>query len=79
MRRQHLVVKKTPRVLKDLPDSGEGWGVYYAFFARPDSIGLTDAARAKAKAHDAWLVDLATLDRDLRHYCGTGKRVGDER
>lgn len=35
----------------------------YAFFAR---AGFTDAARAEAKAHDAWLVDLATLDRDLQ-------------
>jgi hypothetical protein len=41
---------------------GEGWDVYYAFFAR---FGFTDAARAEAKAHHAWLVDLATLDRDL--------------
>jgi hypothetical protein len=37
----------------------------------PARIGFTDAARAEAKAHDAWLVDLATLDRDFRHYCGT--------
>jgi hypothetical protein len=70
-----LIEKKTPRVLKDLPDSGEGWDVYYAFFAR---IGFTDAARAEAKAHDAWLVDLATLDRDFRHYCATSKQMGDE-
>ena len=58
-----LIEKKTPKVLKDLPDSGEGWDVYYAFFAR---IGFTDAARAEAKAHDAWLVDLTALDRDLQ-------------
>jgi hypothetical protein len=57
-----LIEKKTPRVLKDLPDSGEGWDVYYAFFAR---TGFTDAARAEAEAHDALLVDLAMLDRDL--------------
>jgi hypothetical protein len=51
---------------------GEGWDVYYAFFAR---IGFTDAARAEAKAHDAWLVDLATLDRDFRYYCATGGTI----
>jgi hypothetical protein len=45
-----------------------------AFFAR---IGFTDAAHAEAKAHDAWLVYLVTLDRDLRHYCATGKQMGD--
>jgi len=56
-----LIEKRTPRVLKDLPDSGEGWDIYYAFFAR---IGFTNAARVKA--HDAWLVDLATRDRDLQ-------------
>jgi hypothetical protein len=57
-----LVEKKTPKVLRDLPDSGEGWDVSYAFFAR---TGFTDAAHAVAKAHNAWLVDLATLDHDL--------------
>ena len=67
-----LIEKKTPRLLKDLPDSGKEWDVYYTFFAR---IGFTDAARAEAKAHDAWLVDLAKLDRDLRHYCAIGKQM----
>jgi len=57
-----LIEKKSPQVLKDLPDSGEGWDVSYAFFAR---TGFTDAARAEARARSAWLVDLATLDRDL--------------
>jgi len=57
-----LIEKKSPQVLKELPDSGEGWNVSYAFFAR---TGFTDAARAEARAHSAWLVDLATLDRDL--------------
>jgi AAA+ ATPase superfamily predicted ATPase len=57
-----LIEEKAPRVLKDLPDSGEGWDVHYAFFAR---TGFTDAAHTAARAHNAWLVDLATLDRDL--------------
>ena len=42
---------------------GEDWQVHYVFFAR---AGLTDSARAEAKALGAQWVDLATLDRDLR-------------
>ncbi len=60
---RELVVKKTPRVLKLLPDGGAGWTIHYAFFAR---AGFTDAARREAVAHDALLVDLATLDSGLR-------------
>jgi hypothetical protein len=50
-------------VLKDLPEGGEGWRVHYAFFAR---AGFTDAARTEAEAANAQLVDLETLDVDLR-------------
>lgn len=49
---------KTPRVLP-----GEDWQPHYVFFAR---AGFTDAARAEAKAHDAILVDLETLDTALQ-------------
>jgi AAA+ ATPase superfamily predicted ATPase len=57
------LVEKTPKVLRALPDGGAGWTVHYAFFAR---AGFTDAAQAEAQGHGALLVDLATLDRDLR-------------
>jgi AAA+ ATPase superfamily predicted ATPase len=60
---QELIEKKTPKVLKSLPDAGTGWMIHYAFFAR---AGFSDAARREAAAHDALLVDLATLDEDLR-------------
>jgi AAA+ ATPase superfamily predicted ATPase len=52
------LVEKAPRVVP-APD----WRVHYAFFAR---AGFTDAARREADTHDALLVDLATLDADLR-------------
>ena len=42
---------------------GEAWHVYYVFFAR---AGFTDAARAEAESVGAQLVDLETLDADLR-------------
>jgi len=37
--------------------------VHYVFFAR---AGFTDAARAEAESVGAQLVDLETLDADLR-------------
>ena len=45
-----------------VPDRGQGWSIHYAFFAR---AGFTEAAQAEAAQHNAVLVDLATLDRDL--------------
>jgi hypothetical protein len=59
---RELVEGKTPRVLKVLPDEGEGWIVHYAFFAR---AGFTDAARQEAKPQGALLVDLSDLNRGL--------------
>jgi len=50
--------EKTPRVVP-----GEDWQVHYALFAR---AGFTDAARAEAGLLGALLVDLETLDADLR-------------
>jgi hypothetical protein len=55
--------EKTPKVLAALPDQGKGWTVQYAFFAR---VGFTEAAQAEAEQHQAQLVDLERLDRDLR-------------
>ncbi len=60
---RELIETKTSKVLKDLPEGGEGWLVHYAFFAR---AGFTDAARTEAEAANAQLVDLETLDVDLR-------------
>lgn len=59
---QELIAEKTPKVLASLPESGEGWTVYHAFFAR---AGFTEAARALAGEHSALMIDLATLDHDL--------------
>jgi len=60
---RELIEGKSSKVMRDMPDAGEGWTIYYAFFAR---AGFTDAARSLAEAHGALLVDLDRLDRDLR-------------
>ncbi|HSJ54401.1 MAG TPA: DUF234 domain-containing protein, partial [Anaerolineae bacterium] len=60
---REMLESKTPKVLKDLPEEGAGWKVHRAFFAR---TGFTEAARAEARSAGALLVDLATLDADLR-------------
>lgn len=52
------LVEKTSLVVP-----GDGWRVHYAFLAR---AGFTDAARAEADSLGALLVDLETLDADLR-------------
>lgn len=51
------LVDKTPKVVP-----GEGWQVYYVYFAR---AGFTDAARKEAQTVGAMLIDLETLDNDL--------------
>lgn len=51
------LVEKAPLV-----SPGPEWQVYYAFFTR---AGFTDAARAEAQRHQAWLVDLAQLEAAL--------------
>jgi len=61
---RELVEEKTPRVLAVLSDRGKGWAVHYAFFAR---TGFTEAAGAEAARHNAILVNLANIERDLRH------------
>lgn len=56
-------------VIRDLVDKaskavpGKGWQVHFACFAR---AGFTDAAREEAQRIGAMLVDLETLDKDLR-------------
>jgi AAA+ ATPase superfamily predicted ATPase len=59
---RELVEIKTPRVLKELPDGGQGWRVRHALFAR---AGFTDAAQAAAQTEAAMLVDLAALAAGL--------------
>jgi len=59
---RELIEQKTPKVLKMLPDGGEGWEVSYAFFARS---GFTEAAQSLAQQHNIYLIDLVTLDDDL--------------
>lgn len=52
------LVDKTPKVVP-----GEDWQTHYVFFAR---AGFTDAARREAATVGAQLIDLETLDADLR-------------
>jgi AAA+ ATPase superfamily predicted ATPase len=56
------LLEKAPRVI---PESD--WQVHYALFAR---AGFTDAARAEGEAVGAQLVDLTTLDAELRQRPG---------
>jgi len=60
---RELIQEKAPKALQALPETGKGWQVHYAFFAR---AGFTEAARAEAQIHDALLVDLKRLDADLQ-------------
>jgi hypothetical protein len=61
------LVDKTPKVAPVTAPSSLGsdkaWQVHSAFFAR---AGFTDAARAEAESLGGLLVDLETLDADLR-------------
>ena len=57
-----LIEGKTPLILRDLPDQGQGWTVTYACFTRG---GFTDAARQFIDTHHGIYVDLEMLDRDL--------------
>jgi AAA+ ATPase superfamily predicted ATPase len=59
---RELVEKKTPLVLRDLPENGDGWQVHYALFARR---GFTPAAVAEMKRLQGLLVDLNTIEADL--------------
>jgi hypothetical protein len=57
-----LLERKTPRLLKLLPDSGGGWQVHHALFAR---TGFSEPVRTEAAAHNVQLIDLAQIDADL--------------
>jgi hypothetical protein len=59
---RELIERESRRVLQELPDMGEGWRACYVLFAR---AGFTVAARSLAQLHNALLVDLEELDRDL--------------
>jgi AAA+ ATPase superfamily predicted ATPase len=59
---QELVRKKTPKVLKALPDNGDGWTVDFLFFSK---MGFNDGALEKAKNHGVRLVDLTDMVRDI--------------
>jgi uncharacterized protein len=52
------LIDKTPKVIP-----GEEWQVFYTYFAR---AGFTDAAREEAQNTNTLLVELETLDRNLR-------------
>jgi len=58
------LVEKSPQVVPE-----DDWQVHYVFFAR---AGFTDAARSEAEAVGAQLVDLETLDVDLRRALAEG-------
>lgn len=57
-----LTEAKTRRVLRDLPDEGEGWQVYYAFFARK---GFLPAAYGQLQRFGGLAVNLNSLDAVL--------------
>ena len=57
---RELIEEKMFKVLALLPHPN--WTVHYVFFARR---GFTDDAQVLAREHNAQLVDLTTLDRDL--------------
>jgi AAA+ ATPase superfamily predicted ATPase len=57
-----LIEKKTPRVLRSLPDKGDGWTVHYAFFGRSD---FTAAAQAEAARVRARTLNLEQLEHEL--------------
>lgn len=54
-----LIEKKTPLVVKDLPERSESWRVHYALFARS---GFTPAAVAEMKKVQGNLIDLKQID-----------------
>lgn len=59
---RELIEEKTPKVLADLPDGGEGWDVHYAFFARR---AFTEAAAAMAGEKGGQTLTLADVVSSL--------------
>lgn len=64
---RELIEKKAPLVLKDLPNDGTDWRVYYALFGRS---GFTPAAVAEMQKVQGLLVDLQTIDSSLGYSDG---------
>jgi AAA+ ATPase superfamily predicted ATPase len=59
---KELTERKTPLVLRDLPNQGKGWKVHHILFARK---GFTPAAVTEMNQVDGTLVDLEGLDAVL--------------
>ncbi|NJM40067.1 MAG: DUF234 domain-containing protein, partial [Anaerolineae bacterium] len=59
---RELTEDKTPKVLADLPNGGEGWRVTQALFTRR---GITPAARAAMQQQGGLVVDLERMDEEL--------------
>jgi AAA+ ATPase superfamily predicted ATPase len=57
-----LIDKKTPKVLKVLPEAGDKWTVHHGLFSR---AGFTPATHALAEEHQVTLVDLDRLAHGL--------------
>jgi AAA+ ATPase superfamily predicted ATPase len=60
---RELIERKTPRLKRDLTDTGEGWGIFYVMFSR---AGFTESANVELQEHDGLAIALATLDDDLK-------------
>jgi AAA+ ATPase superfamily predicted ATPase len=61
---RELIERKTPLVLRDLPDQGEGWRVHYALFSL---TGFTPAAVTEMQQVQGTLVNLKDIDNTLGH------------
>ena len=59
-----LIGSKTPLVLQELPQGGQGWSVLHALFTR---AGLTEAAAQELAAHGGIAIDVQQLMHDLAH------------
>jgi AAA+ ATPase superfamily predicted ATPase len=59
---KELTEKKTPLVLRDLPNQGKGWKVHHILFARK---GFTPAAVTEMNQVDGTVVDLEGVDAVL--------------
>lgn len=59
---RELIEAKTPKLMTQLPNMGEGWQVHHAFFARE---GFTPSAQAFAESVGMLLVDLPLLESGL--------------
>ena len=57
-----LVEGKTPKLLRELPEQGEGWRVHHVLFAR---IGFTSAAEREAEQVGAMLRALEQVEAEL--------------